>query len=192
WDACTVVDALAVVPSANVAVSVNVAPPKNCVTGDSDAKTVNVPPSATEKFTPIVVGLFSSGPSSVPATPSAQSTVPESVSQNPCALPCSLTLVTVRPAVPVSVAISVASSAPSAPSTVLPCPTRSRTLPLYATVIDTGPPGGGGGGGALMPLRVTIEIPFVPVWPTASRAVTVSVCVPSTTTVVSNVNEIGP
>ena len=39
---------------------------------------------------------------------------------------------------------------------------------------------------------MTIEIPFVPVWPTASRALTVSVCVPSATTVVSNGNEIGP
>ena len=39
---------------------------------------------------------------------------------------------------------------------------------------------------------VTIEIAFVPVWPTASRAVTVSVCVPSATTVVSNGSEIGP
>src|SRR5205823_14574383 len=48
------------------------------------------------------------------------------------------------------------------------------------------------GGGALMPLLVTIEIAFVPVWPTASRALTVSVCVPSATTVVSNGNEIGP
>src|SRR5207247_3518824 len=81
---------------------------------------------------------------------------------------------------------------PSAASAVLPCRTRSLSVPLYASVIETGPPGGGGGGGALMPLRVTIEIPFVPVWPTASRAVTVSVCVPSPTTVVSNANEIGP
>jgi hypothetical protein len=60
------------------------------------------------------------------------------------------------------------------------------------TTRATTPPGGGGGGGALMPLRVTIETAFVPVWPTASRALTVSVCVPSPTTVVSNVNEIGP
>src|SRR5437773_11112066 len=51
---------------------------------------------------------------------------------------------------------------------------------------------GGGGGGALMPLLVLIEIEFAPVWPTASRALTVSVCAPSATTVVSNGNESGP
>src|SRR5260370_15779975 len=48
------------------------------------------------------------------------------------------------------------------------------------------------GGGALMPLFVTTDIPFVPVCPTASCALTNSVCVPSGTTVVSNGKEIGP
>ena len=43
-----------------------------------------------------------------------------------------------------------------------------------------------------MPLLVTTETPFVPVCPTASCALTVSVCVPSATTVVSNGKEIGP
>src|SRR6202171_587258 len=43
-----------------------------------------------------------------------------------------------------------------------------------------------------MPLLVTTDIPFVPVCPAASCALTVSVCVPSGTTVVSNGKEIGP
>src|SRR5437660_6608917 len=55
--------------------------------------------------------------------------------------------------------------------------------------MEAGPPPGGD---ALMPLLVTTETPFVPVCPTASCALTVSVCVPSATTVVSNGKEIGP
>src|SRR2546421_9854240 len=55
--------------------------------------------------------------------------------------------------------------------------------------MEAGPPPGGG---ALMPLLVTTETPFVPVCPTASCALTVSECVPSAATVVSNGKEIGP
>ena len=87
-------------------------------------------PSATAKFTAIVVGLFSKAPSSVAATPSAQYALPASVSHVPGPVLCSVNLVTVRPPPPLSVAVSVPSMAPSPASAVLPCPTRSRTVPL--------------------------------------------------------------
>ena len=74
--------ALAVVPSAKLAVTVKLAPLPNGVGLKSDANTKNAAPSATAKLT-VPFPAFSSAPSRLAAAPRAQCAVAESVSQVP-------------------------------------------------------------------------------------------------------------
>src|SRR5258705_169027 len=74
--------ALAVAPSAKLAVTAKLAPTPNGVGLKSDANTKNAAPSATPKLT-VPFPAFSSAPSRLAAAPRAQGGVTESVSHVP-------------------------------------------------------------------------------------------------------------
>src|SRR5213593_1732119 len=128
-----VMAALAVVPSAKLAVIVKLAPLLNGVGLKSDANTKKAVPSATPKLTEPFPAL-SSAPSRLVAAPRAQGGVAESVSQvPPLAGWRSSSRVTVRAPLPGwTVTRKVPSRAPSAEKAAEPWPTLSRSLPRKA------------------------------------------------------------
>src|SRR5262245_5691637 len=132
---------LAEVPSAKVAVSVNVEPVVNGVGVRSDANMKNAPPSATGKLT-TPPAAFSSPPSRLAVAPSAQYGVAGSVSQIPPLLTRRRSRrVTVRGHIPpCTIARNVPSRAVSGPKAVGLGPTLSLSLPRNARLIV----GGGG------------------------------------------------
>src|SRR4030095_4201439 len=95
---------------------------------------MKLPPSAAGKLTAMVPGVFSSGPSREGATAKAQNPVALRVSHVPGASLSSGGAVAVRPPLALKVAVRVPSRAPSGARAVLPWPTRSRSLPVYARV----------------------------------------------------------
>src|SRR5437867_1926847 len=146
--------ALAIAPSAKLAVTVRLAPLPNGVGVKSDANTKKAPPSPTPKLTDPFAALRSAA-SRLAAAPRAQDGVPESVSQvPPLAGWRSSSRVTVRAPLPVwTVTRKVPSRAPSEVKAAEPCPTLSRSLPRN-TRLSTG-------GG-----RATVKPPArIAVWP---------------------------
>src|SRR5437870_8407364 len=130
--------ALAVVPSAKLAVTVRLAPLLNGVGVKSDANTKKAPPSATPKLTDPFAALRSAV-SRLAAAPRAQDGVAESVSQvPPLAGWRSSSRVTVRAPLPAwTLTWKVPSRAPSELKAAEPCPTLSRSLPRN-TRLSTG------------------------------------------------------
>src|SRR2546425_5650120 len=146
--------ALAVVPSAKLAVTVRLGPRLNVDGRNSDANTKKAPPSATPKLTDPFAALRSAA-SRLAAAPRAQDGVAESVSQVPPLLGGrSSSRVTVRePLPPRTVTRKVPSRAPSELKAAEPGPTLSRSLPRN-TRLSTG-------GG-----RATVKPPArIAVWP---------------------------
>src|SRR3989441_2522758 len=147
--------ALAVVPSAKLAVTVRLAPLLNGVGVKSDANTKKAPPSATPKLTDPFAALRIAA-SRLAAAPRAQDGVPESVSQvPPLAGWRSSSRVTVRAPLPAwTLTWKVPSRAPSELKAAEPCPTLSRSLPRSARLIV-----GGGGRTVKPPARVAVWPP---------------------------------
>src|SRR3989441_527664 len=147
--------ALAVVPSAKLAVTVRLAPLLNGVGVKSDANTKKAPPSATPKLTDPFAALRIAA-SRLAAAPRAQDGVPESVSQvPPLAGWRSSSRVTVRAPLPAcwTVTRKVPSRAPSELKAAEPCPTLSRSLPRN-TRLSTG-----GGRATVKPPARTADCP---------------------------------